>query len=337
MSKNHITEIKNLKKHFPVESGLVSQLLSRNQEYVKAVDGVSFSIERGETFGLVGESGCGKSTLGRTIIQLHRPTSGEVRFNGDRIESKSDSEIRVLRKEMQYIFQDPASSLNPRRRVRDILLRPLNVHDIGDSKTERHDRVEELIERVGLNVSHLDRYPHEFSGGQQQRIGIARALAVDPSFIVADEPVSALDASVQAQIINLIMDIQDEFDLTLLFIAHDLSVVKHISDRIAVMYLGDIVEQGTTKEIFDKHQHPYTNALMKAVPTTDLHESSKSSGISGEIPSPINPPSGCKFRTRCPIADEDCASSFETREFSETHSVHCRKRSPKQNANEPAK
>lgn len=332
MSDDPLIEVIDLVKHFPVESGLLSQLLSRDQQYVKAVDGVDLTIDRGETVGLVGESGCGKSTLGRTILQLHEPTGGEVWFDGERIDTLGHGRLRALRKEMQYIFQDPAASLNPRRRVRDILLRPLNLHDIGDSKAERRDRVQSLIERVGMNPSHLDRYPHEFSGGQQQRIGIARALAVDPSFIVADEPVSALDASVQAQLLNLIMDLQEEFDLTILFIAHDLSVVRHVSDRVAVMYLGEIMERGTTEEIFERHQHPYTDALMSAVPSIDLDDASQAVAISGEIPSPIDPPSGCKFRTRCPIASEECASPVDDRQFSDTQLVHCIKRSPERHA-----
>jgi len=327
-----LVELRGLEKYYSVDSGLLDRLLSRENKYVKAVDGVDLEIQRGETLGLVGESGCGKSTLGHTLLQLEEATGGEIYYDGERIDTADSDRIRELRKDIQLIFQDPASSLNPRRRVRDIVRRPLEVHDIGDSKEERDRRVEELIERVGLSVDQLDRYPHEFSGGQQQRIGIARALAVDPEFIVADEPVSALDVSVQAQILNLLEELQDEFDLTFLFIAHDLSVVRHISDRVVVMYLGEIMERGTTTEIFDQFQHPYTDALMEAVPDTDVHTSSVQSVLEGEVPSPIDPPSGCKFRTRCPLASEECAEPFADRSFSESHEVHCVKRSPESDA-----
>lgn len=323
-----LLETKGLCKHFPVESGLIDRVLSRDEQWVKAVDGVDLSVGRGETVGLVGESGCGKSTLGKTILGLLDSTAGEVHFDGERIDDVADSRMRELRKEIQVIFQDPGASLNPRRRVRAIVRRPLEVHGIGDSRSERNDRVEELIERVGLSVDQLDRFPHEFSGGQQQRIAIARALAVDPDFIVADEPTSALDVSVQAQILNLLDDLQDDFDLTFLFITHDLSVVQYFCDRVAVMYLGEIMERGTVEEIFEASQHPYTDALLEAIPSTDIDLRGDRAVLEGEVPSPIDPPSGCKFRTRCPIADEGCAEPIEDRVFSDTQVVHCRKRSP---------
>ena len=323
-----LLETKGLRKHFPVESGLIDRVLSRDEQWVKAVDGVDLSVQRGETVGLVGESGCGKSTLGKTILGLLDSTAGEVHFDGERIDDVADSRMRELRKEIQVIFQDPGASLNPRRRVRAIVRRPLEVHDIGDSRSERNDRVEELIDRVGLSADQLDRFPHEFSGGQQQRIAIARALAVDPEFIVADEPTSALDVSVQAQILNLLDDLQDDFDLTFLFITHDLSVVQYFCDRVAVMYLGEIMERGTVEEIFEASQHPYTDALLEAIPSTDIDLRGNRAVLEGEVPSPIDPPSGCKFRTRCPIADEGCAEPIEPRVFSDTQVVHCRKRSP---------
>jgi len=325
-----LVEVRNLKQHFPVESGLLERLLARETRTVKAVDGVDLTIERGETLGLVGESGCGKSTLGKTVLQLRRPTAGEVWFDGERIDTRSDGDLRSLRRRMQLVFQDPAASLNPRRRVRAIVRRPMDVHGIGDSRRERGERVADLIERVGLSRRHLDRYPHEFSGGQQQRIAIARALAVDPEFVVLDEPTSALDVSVQANIITLLADLQRDFGLTYLFIAHDLSVVRHISDRVAVMYLGELMEQGTVEEVFDTFQHPYTYSLLESVPATDLDDRGQRAALRGEVPSPIDPPSGCKFRTRCPIAVEACAEPFEDRAFSETHAVHCIRRSPEE-------
>jgi peptide/nickel transport system ATP-binding protein len=266
------------------------------------------------------------------VLGLLEPTAGEVHYDGERIDNASASRMRELRKQIQVIFQDPGASLNPRRRVRDIIRRPLEVHDIGDSRGERNERVAELVERVGLSVDQLDRFPHEFSGGQQQRVAIARALAVEPDFIVADEPTSALDVSVQAQILNLLDDLQDEFDLTFLFITHDLSVVRYFCDRVAVMYLGEIMERGTTEEIFERHQHPYTDALLEAIPSTDLDAHGNRAVLEGDVPSPIDPPSGCKFRTRCPIADEGCAQSIDDRSFSETQQVHCRKRSPEEHA-----
>lgn len=325
-------EIEGVKKYYPVESGLLDRLLSKDRSWVQAVDGVDLSIERGETLGLVGESGCGKSTLGRTVACLERPTAGHVVFDGQRVDNASNERLREFRTDVQIIFQDPANSLNPRRTVRQIVRRPLEVHSMGDSKKARRQRVEELIETVELSVDHLDRYPHELSGGQQQRVGIARALAVDPEFIVADEPVSALDVSVQAQILKLIETLQDEFDLTLLFISHDLSVVRYVSDRIAVMYLGDIMEVGETDEIFDHYQHPYTNALMTSVPS--MSGGGNEPVVEGEVPSPIDPPSGCKYRTRCPLADEGCTTPFDDRQFSETHDVHCVKRDPLEHGDE---
>lgn len=329
MTEKPLIKTQNLKKYFPVEQGILAQLRREEPRYVKAVDGIDLEVYQGEMYGIVGESGSGKSTLGKTILQLLRPTEGKVWLDGVRIDNKDDSAIRELRKDIQFIFQDPSASLNPRRKVRDIIRRPMRIHDIGSSRSDRNDRVEELIEAVGLSVKQLDRYPHEFSGGQQQRIGIARALAVDPKVIVADEPVSALDVTVQAQILNLIDDLQTEFDLTILFIAHDLSVIRHISDRVSVMYLGNVMETGETDEIFQNPQHPYTESLLEAIPSRDVENRGKIKALEGEIPSPIDPPSGCPFRTRCPIATEACTSDIPERKFSPTHGVHCVERVPK--------
>ncbi len=316
-----LVRVDDLKKYFPVSSGL----LRRNVGAVRAVDGVTFNILRGETLGLVGESGCGKSTLGRTILQLHRPTAGRVYFEGlDLIEMKG-SDLRRMRQNMQIIFQDPFSSLNPRMTVAAIVEEPLIIHGIGNGK-ERRAKVEDLLERVGLNPLLANRFPHEFSGGQRQRIGVARALALNPSFIVADEPISALDVSIQAQVVNLLEDLQDALGLTYLFIAHDLSMVRHICDRVAVMYLGKIVELGPVKEIYDNPQHPYTQALLSAVPVPDpfVEEERQRIILEGDVPSPAHPPVGCNFNTRCPLAFEPCFKvEPELRELLPNHHVAC--------------
>ena len=297
-----ILEVKNLYKHFPITKGFIMQ---RQVGAVKAVDGVSFSIRRGETLGLVGESGCGKTTTGRVILRLMEPTSGEASFEGRDIFKLKKEDLRLLRRDMQIIFQDPYSSLNPRMTVGDIVGEPLEIHNLARGK-EKLRRVQELLEVVGLSPYHTNRYPHEFSGGQRQRIGIARALAVSPKLIVADEPVSALDVSIQAQVLNLLEELQKEFGLTYLFIAHDLSVVKHISDRIAVMYLGRIVELSDTLELFENPQHPYTEALLSAVPIPDPGMRRERIILPGDVPSPVNPPKGCRFHTRCLYAQESC-------------------------------
>jgi oligopeptide/dipeptide ABC transporter ATP-binding protein len=302
-----ILRAENLTKYFDDSEGFVDSLLGRSQ-WVKAVDGVDFELHEGETLGVVGESGCGKTTLGRALLQLLEPTEGSVYYNrtdgtGSReqidLTEVSSSRLRSLRTDLQYIFQDPFSSLNPRLTVGDIIGEPLDIHDLA-SGAERTDRIYELLELVGLNPSHAQRYPHEFSGGQRQRIGIARALAVDPDVIVCDEPVSALDVSVQAQILNLLEELQEDLGLSYIFIAHDLSVVEHISDRIAVMYLGEFAEVGTTEEVFSPPYHPYTEALLSAIPEPDPQWQGDRILLSGNVPSPINPPSGCRFHTRCP-------------------------------------
>jgi oligopeptide transport system ATP-binding protein len=318
-----LLEIKDLKMYFPVTSGIVFQ---RTVAHIKAVDGVSFSIKKGETLGLVGESGCGKTTAGRCILQLYKPTGGDVLFEGERLNDLSAKEMIPFRRKMQVIFQDPYGSLNPRMTCRDIIGEPLIVHKLTSSKAEYADRVAELLMVVGLNPFMGDRYPHEFSGGQRQRIGIARALAVDPSFIVCDEPVSALDVSIQAQVINLLEELQDQFNLTYLFIAHDLSVVRHISDRVAVMYLGHIVEIADKQELHENPLHPYTRALLSAVPIPDPVAEAKRERIvlTGDVPSPMNPPDGCVFHTRCPVAIDDCQQVIpELREVSPNHWVAC--------------
>jgi len=297
-----ILEVKNLYKHFPITKGFIMQ---RQVGAVKAVDGVSFSIRRGETLGLVGESGCGKTTTGRVILRLMEPTSGEASFEGRDIFKLKKEDLRLLRRDMQIIFQDPYSSLNPRMTVGDIVGEPLEIHNLARGK-EKLRRVQELLEVVGLSPYHTNRYPHEFSGGQRQRIGIARALAVNPKLIICDEPVSALDVSIQAQVLNLLEELQKEFGLTYLFIAHDLSVVKHISDRIAVMYLGRIVELSDTLELFENPQHPYTEALLSAVPIPDPGMRRERIILPGDVPSPVNPPKGCRFHTRCLYAQESC-------------------------------
>jgi oligopeptide transport system ATP-binding protein len=299
-----LVKVRNLKMHFPITQGIIVQ---RRVGAIKAVDGVTFDIMRGETLGLVGESGCGKSTTGRAILQLYRPTGGDVFFEDVNLTEVKGERLRQMRRRMQMIFQDPYASLNPRMTVGDIIGEPLTVHNISKGR-ERRERVQELLKVVGLNPYFVNRYPHEFSGGQRQRIGVARALAVQPDFIICDEPISALDVSIQAQIINLLEDLQRDFDLTYLFIAHDLSVVRHISDRIAVMYLGKIVELTDRKRLYDNPLHPYTQALLSAVPIPDpvVEEKRRRIILEGDVPSPASPPVGCNFNTRCPVVMDVC-------------------------------
>lgn len=319
---NSLLQVEHLVKHFPITRGIVFQ---KQVGAVKAVDDITFDIKRGETLGLVGESGCGKTTTGRTILQLHEPTSGSVKFRDIDLVNASDSTMRELRRDMQIIFQDPYASLNPRMTVGRIISEPLEVHNIGTPK-ERRDRVQELLRLVGLNPYFVNRYPHEFSGGQRQRIGVARALALEPEFIVCDEPISALDVSIQAQVVNLLEELQEELGLTYLFIAHDLSMVRHISDRVAVMYLGKIVELAERDELFEDSYHPYTIALLSAVPLHNpaAERERKRIILKGDVPSPANPPSGCRFHTRCPIAEERCrVEEPEFREFDKGHWVAC--------------
>ena len=317
-NEKNLVEIRHLKEYFPVTVGFF------RSKPLKAVDDVSFTIKKGETLGLVGESGCGKTTVGRTILQLYKPTGGEIIYDGEEINNKQ--RLAQFRKKATMVFQDPYSSLNPRMTVSDIIAEPLDVHKLYNSKEERRARVLELMEYVGLNSEHASRYAHEFSGGQRQRIGIARALAVNPEFIVCDEPVSALDVSIQAQVINMFDELQDKLGLTYLFIAHDLLVVRHISDRIAVMYLGKMVELADADEIYNRPLHPYSQSLLSAVPVPDPKEAraNKRIVLQGDIPSPLNAPSGCPFRTRCPYAKDDCVLSMpEFREVETGHFVAC--------------
>ncbi|HYH87259.1 MAG TPA: dipeptide ABC transporter ATP-binding protein [Pyrinomonadaceae bacterium] len=312
--REELVRVRGLFKHFPVQA---------SDDVVRAVDGVTFEIFRGETLGLVGESGCGKSTVGRCLLRLIEPTRGEIRFGDEDVLSLRGGDLRRLRREMQIIFQDPYASLNPRMKVRDIVAEPLIIHGIGD-RAERRERVADLLRKVGLDPDYMNRYPHEFSGGQRQRIGIARALALNPKLIVADEPVSALDVSVQAQVVNLLEDLQKEFNLTYLFISHGLAIVEHISDRVAVMYLGRIVEVATAEELYANPLHPYTRALLSAIPIPDPTRKRERIVLKGDVPTPINPPSGCRFHTRCPEAIAECAQiDPDLREITPGHTVAC--------------
>jgi oligopeptide/dipeptide ABC transporter ATP-binding protein len=321
MSENKpILEIKGLKKYFPIKTGFFNKVTG----HVQAVDGVDFSVMPGETLGIVGESGCGKSTTGRTILRLLNPSAGEVLFNGKDLAKLSKEEMRQMRKDIQMVFQDPYASLNPRKTIRQILLEPLKVHGIGSSRGERMKRVEEIIEVVGLRKEHLDRHPHDFSGGQRQRIGIARALILKPKVIIADEPVSALDVSIQSQVLNLLKDLKKEFNLTLIFISHDLSVVRHLCDRIAVMYLGRVVEIADKKQLFTNPSHPYTRALLSAVPIANPKAKRERVILQGDLPSPANPPSGCTFHPRCPVANESCKTKIPIlKDIDSGHLVSC--------------
>jgi len=309
-----LLEVRHLIKYFPIENSF---------DVVQAVDDISFDIISGETLGLVGESGCGKSTVGRCLIRLQEPTSGEIRFQGKDMLGLDNWGMQSLRREMQIIFQDPYASLNPRLSIRSIVSEPLKIHGVGN-KGERNKRVEYLLERVGLDAKYADRYPHEFSGGQRQRIGIARALALNPKLIICDEPVSALDVSVQAQVVNLLQELQEEFGLTYLFISHGLAVVEHISDRVAVMYLGKIMEICEARELYESPLHPYTKALLSAIPVPDPTHKRERIVLHGDIPTPINPPSGCRFRTRCPWATDECARVVpDLREIKPNHFAAC--------------
>ncbi|HND54528.1 MAG TPA: dipeptide ABC transporter ATP-binding protein [Pirellulaceae bacterium] len=313
-----LLEIKNLKKYFPVRKGLFQRVVG----HVRAVDDVSLAIKPGETLGLVGESGCGKTTVGRTLLRLYEPTSGEIQFDGRDVATLHGRQLRELRRDMQIVFQDPFSSLNPRMTVRSIIEEGLLVHRIG-SASERLDRVHDILRKVGLDTSYVNRYPHEFSGGQRQRISIARALVLNPKFVVLDEPISALDVSIQAQIINLLTDLKDELKLTYLFISHDLSVVEYISNRVAVMYLGEVVEMASSEQLYKNPLHPYTKALLSSVPSMDPNARNKRAVLTGDVPSPINPPGGCRFHPRCPIAREVCSRVAPKPVDIEGHVVRC--------------
>ncbi|MCE7792656.1 dipeptide ABC transporter ATP-binding protein [Salipaludibacillus sp. CUR1] len=311
-----LLKVNNLKQYFPIKGGI----FGRRVNDVKAVDDVSFAVKPGETLSIVGESGCGKSTTGRAILRLDEPTSGEVTFQGKDLLSLSKSEMRKMRKDLQIIFQDPYASINPRQTVRQVLNEAMEIQNVLP-KNKREDRMLELMETVGLGAHQLDRFPHEFSGGQRQRIGIARALSVDPKLIICDESVSALDVSIQAQVLNLLKKLQKELDLTYLFIAHDLGVVRHISDRVLVMYLGKIVEIGDKKSLFDNPKHPYTKTLLSAIPVPDPTKKKEQIILKGDVPSPINPPSGCRFHTRCPFATDKCIEEIPDLRTSPEHMV----------------
>lgn len=325
MSKSEqesLLKVESIVKHFPIHGGI----LSRQIAAVKAVQDISFEIKKGETLGLVGESGCGKSTLGRCLIRLIEPSSGKIYFKGRDITNVSKEELKHLRRKMQIIFQDPYASLNPRMTIGAILEEPLIIHNLFESVQDRKNRVLELINLVGLRPEHLTRYPHEFSGGQRQRVGIARALAVEPELIICDEPVSALDVSIQAQVINLLMDLQQKLGLTYVFIAHDLKVVEHVSTYVAVMYLGQIVEFAKSEELYKNPKHPYTKALLSAIPIPDPKPREQRIILTGDVPSPINPPEGCYFNPRCPIATEECRQNKPAlKEVAASHKVSCLK------------
>ena len=320
---DYLVEVEHLQKYFPAGG------YGKNKKFVKALDDVSFKIKKGETLGMVGESGCGKTTAGRTLLRLHEPTGGRIIYDGKVLfdkENKIAEDMLPYRKKMQIVFQDPYASLDPRMTVGDIVGEPLDIHKLYSTKEERYQKIIELLQKVGLNSEHANRYPHEFSGGQRQRVGIARALAVNPEFIVCDEPISALDVSIQAQVINIFEDLQKDLGLTYLFIAHDLSVVKHISDRIAVMYLGKMVELADSYEITMNSKHPYTRSLVSAIPIADPKKAraNKRIVLEGDVPSPLDPPSGCHFRTRCPFADEKCACQEpQLKEVAKNHFVAC--------------